>query len=379
MESARGATLVFGGQAGSEGKGAIVGYLARRYRYDVAVCTFMTNAGHTWMGDNGEKVVVQQLPMSIVSPVIKYLAVGPSSAITLEQLFKEIDLYDKQYNVSRRLIIDPRAMIIEERHREQESKGTKYIGSTMKGCGAALADKVMRSPDVKLARDIPELKRFLGDTVELVNKAADAGVGIMIEGSQGFDLDINHGIDYPQCTSRQCTPMQILADIGLDASHVTRNIAVIRSYPIRVGNIEEDGKIVGHSGSFGGKELSWQEVTERSGSPIPLEERTTVTQRVRRVFEIDYARLVRMGMITRPTDIALTFADYVDAELFGATSVYDKRGYSTSPKLDGYIDSIEGAMSVHTRNGRKPRVSLVKTGPNDGHMVDMVETEWASL
>lgn len=378
MNTAKGATVVFGGQVGSEGKGAVVGYLARRYDYAASICTFMTNAGHTYVSEDGEKVVVQQLPVAMVSPKVQILAIGPSSAITIEQLFNEIYRYDGRYSITRRLMIDPRAVIIDDTHRQIESEITKRVGSTMKGCGAALAHKVMRHPDVRLARDVRELMPFLGDTVAMVNALLDNNCGVMVEGSQGFDLDINHGIDYPECTSRQCTPMQILADCGIDASFVTRNVAVVRSYPIRVGNIVENGEQVGYSGSFGAKELTWDEVTERSGSPTRLEERTTVTQRVRRVFEMDFKRLARMAMVCRPTDIALTFADYIDARLAGERDYYTRDGHVVSEQLDAFVCGVEQEIEDYRRrSGKRPRVSMIKTGPLDSDMIDMCETEWA--
>ncbi len=57
-----GAVVVYGGQAGSEGKGAVVGYLARRHEWGAAVCSFGPNSGHTWVGDDGTKVVTHQDP-----------------------------------------------------------------------------------------------------------------------------------------------------------------------------------------------------------------------------------------------------------------------------------------------------------------------------
>jgi adenylosuccinate synthase len=366
---ARGITAVYGGQVGSEGKGAIVGYLARRYNYAAAACTFMTNAGHTWMDDD-EKIVVQQLPVGIVSPDIEHIVIGPGSAITLSQLEKEFRLYDEKYDVTRRLRIHPRAVIIDEIHKQIEGEVTKRVGSTMKGCGAALADKALRHPRVRLAQDIPYLKEFLTDTSVLLNNLIQDGRGILVEGSQGFDLDINHGIQYPNCTSRQTTPQQVVADLGLDMRDVVRNVAVTRSYPIRVGNIVEAGIEVGNSGVFGGKELTWEEVTERSGYPTPLSEVTTVTQRVRRVFEIDFARLGYMDLLTKPTDYALTFADYIDYAMAGIRGSLDS-GLRNFPKLTQFINQITQATSYGS-------VTMVKTGADDADMIHALSPSWAS-
>lgn len=371
-----GAWGVYGGQVGSEGKGAVAGYLARKYRWGAAACTFMTNAGHTFIGDDDEKVVVQQLPLGLVSDSVGLLVIGPGSAITPAQLEKELNSYDHIYGVERRLRIDPRAVIIEDHHVTTEQETIQYLASTMKGCGAALADKALRHPRVKLARDIAWLRPYLNDTADTLNDLINTGHGVLVEGSQGFDLDINHGIEYPYCTSRGTTITQVMADLGLDGKLLTRSIAVIRSFPIRVGNIEKDGARVGYSGSFGGDELSWDQVTALSGSETPLEERTTVTQRVRRVFNIDYDRLKRMSMITRPTDIALTFVDYIDNGMKGKTTQdVAGAGRLLTRKVMEMVYQIEKAVNRRTA---APKVNLFKTGPRNREVIDWLGRSWGT-
>jgi adenylosuccinate synthase len=60
--------------------------------------------------------------------------------------------------------------------------------------------------------------------------------------------------------------------------------------------------------------ITWQEVSKRSG--IPLEqllqaERTTTTNRERRVAEFDWDLLRMAATLNAPTDIALSFVDYL--------------------------------------------------------------------
>lgn len=360
-EKPRGAWVVFGGQAGSEGKGAIAGYLARKHQWGAAICTFMTNAGHTFVEGN-EKVVVQQLPMALVSKDVGWLLIGPGAAITLQQLFDEINRYDADYDVTGRLMIHPRAMIIEEQDREQERETMNHIASTAKGCGAALARKIGRGELVKLARDCPQLRQWIGDTTDVANDIINSGKGLLVEQAQGFDLDINHGVEYPYCTSRGTTPMQILADIGVDGRLVMRSIAVVRSHPIRVGNVEG-----GTSGPYGSDEISWDDVSQRAGKTV--EERTTVTQRVRRVFEMDLDRLSVMSQICRPTDIAYTFADYVDPASEGWTNKDMAEYGGLTQKLTRAIWEVEKAVR---RSTASPRVRLIKTGPNDSDIIDQL-------
>ncbi len=83
---------------------------------------------------------------------------------------------------------------------------------------------------------------------------------------------------------------------------------VCRTYPIRVANPAS-----GTSGPMG-IELKWEDIAKRSG--IPLEEllgveRTSTTKRGRRVAEFDWCLLRKATSLNGPTDIALTFADYL--------------------------------------------------------------------
>lgn len=115
---------------------------------------------------------------------------------------------------NRKIYIDSRAMIIQEKHRKIEKSNIKS-GSTFKGCGAAYADKIMRKQDVILAKEYfqsisNEFKDIIeiADTALLLNQTLD---DILIEGAQGQDLDINHGLEYPNVTSRMCKCLYLIS------------------------------------------------------------------------------------------------------------------------------------------------------------------------
>lgn len=362
-----GAVVVFGGQVGSEGKGAIVGYLARRREWGAAICNFMTNAGHSWVDDDGQKVITQQIPMSFVGPDVRRLLVGPGAAITVPVLLKELQEHDAQFSIASRLMIDPRAVIIEEHHRQDGAEHSRHRAGVGKGCGRAQAAKAMRLPGVRLAGDVREFREFLGDTVATVNSVLNSGQGVLVEGSQGFDLDLHHGDDWPFVTSRGCTPAQVCADCGVDGKMVVRSIAVVRSYPIRVGNIVESGEQVGYSGDYG-HELTWAEVASRAGlavDDLTTMERTTVSHRLRRVFEMDWDRVARMSMVCRPTEVALNFADYLDGGIRGHSSPDALRHF---PRVKDFVRMLEHAVK---RQVWAPSVTLIKTGAPDAAMIDL--------
>jgi adenylosuccinate synthase len=61
-------------------------------------------------------------------------------------------------------------------------------------------------------------------------------------------------------------------------------------------------------------EITWVELSRRSGislSKLKKTEKTSTTNRDRRVSEFDWALLRKAATLNGPTDIALTFADYL--------------------------------------------------------------------
>jgi len=335
-------TCIIGGQFGSEGKGAICGYLADRF--DVAVRVGAPNAGHTVkIGDNVWKM--RQIPVAgLVNPDI-VLCIGAAGLINLEVLKEEVK-YIK--NCRERLFIDRNAGILDKRHIEQEEdeKMNAKIGSTCEGVGAALRHKIRRDGTFKTAKDIPELKEF-ATIINVTDYLNSSNKRIMIEGTQGHALSLNHG-PYPFCTSRDILASSLLSDVGLSPFLCDEIIMVVRTYPIRVA---------GNSGPMSGKELSWEEVTKRSGSPIAITEKTTVTKRTRRVCEFDMAQVVDAANINRPTQIALTFADYIDYHDY---------------KVDTWEKLSKVTRDFVTELQRKTGafVSIIKTGPDNKDTVD---------
>lgn len=358
-------TVVLGGQAGSEGKGKIAGYLAKKDEYNVSICNFMPNAGHTWVSDEGEKVMVQQLPQAVIQEDT-VLMISAGSAIDLDTLLKEIE----KYNASDRLLIHPRAMIIEQKHKDAEAKALNRISSTLKGCGYASADKVVRAEGVMLAKDCPQLEKWvmpeMGDDINaswyaLMQDIVAKGFKVLVEAPQGFDLDINHGLEYPYCTSRQTTTTQVLADAGLPPQALAEVIAVIRPYPIRVGNVyDENGNMIGTSGGYrDSKELTWEYVAEQCGMPREeISEYTTVTGKLRRVFEPNWARLREMCFVNGVTGIALNFANYIDYNIQGKNKKED-----ITPLVETFIAKVERETGVP--------VVLVGTGAKDSDIIDL--------
>jgi adenylosuccinate synthase len=276
-------------------------------------------------------------------------------------------------NPENRLWIHERAGVITQTHREEEctTTGTKHIASTMQGCGAFLSDKIMRRKELKLARDYTELTNYMSaNFVKLQDydeksmstclvRKMQLGFTILHEGSQGFSLDINHGSHYPQCTSRGTTAVQNLADMGLPFRSVGDVYLVIRPYPIRVGNIVEDGKLIGHSGGTysGQEEMTWEQVAEAAGAPpeVMKGELTTVTKRLRRVFSFSGEQLLQAAVVNGATKIALNFANYIDWSCYGTNDYH-----SLPNKVYDFMHMCEDIAQIP--------VTIVGTGPQNDHV-----------
>jgi len=64
-------TIVLDGQAGSCGKGKICGYLSRNDYFSISTNNWSSNAGHTYVNDNGEKIIVSYLPIAMINSKFK--------------------------------------------------------------------------------------------------------------------------------------------------------------------------------------------------------------------------------------------------------------------------------------------------------------------
>jgi adenylosuccinate synthase len=228
------------------------------------------------------------------------------------------------------------------------------IGSTGQGVGAASARRIIDrgQKGVDLVRhptDIPELEGYCCDTQEILEDAYVHQVPILLEGTQGTTLSMLHG-PYPYVTSRDTTASGCLSDAGISPSRVRRIIMVCRTYPIRVGG--KSGPMVG--------EIDWDIVEARagieSGTLKPLE-KTTTTKRDRRVGEFDWVQLRRSALLNAPTDIAITFADYID--------VKNKAAYRFEQLSDEtlrFVDEVERVTGV--------RVTMVSTDFSARNVID---------
>ncbi|MDQ6770336.1 MAG: adenylosuccinate synthetase [Gemmatimonadota bacterium] len=340
-----------GGQYGSEGKGNIAAYLAPEY--EVLVRVGGPNAGHT-VYEEPQNVKFYHIPSGAMRAPEALIVLGPGSVIRPDKFFAEVA--QCQLGVGR-LFVDPQAMIIEDEDVVAETKSLKgSIGSTAQGVGFASARKLLRGalePPVRLARDVESFKPFLRPTLELLDDAFSQGKRVFLEGTQGTALSLHHG-PYPHVTSRDTTVSGCLADAGIAPSRVRRSIMVCRTYPIRVANPQ--GKT---SGAMG-EEITWEEISRRSRIPVDdlrKAEITTTTHRSRRVAEFDWKQLRQATSLNGPSDIALSFTDYL-----GIENRKSRRFEQLNQETISFVEEVERVASV--------RVSLIVTRFHYRNIID---------
>ncbi|NCW22467.1 MAG: adenylosuccinate synthase, partial [Gammaproteobacteria bacterium] len=102
------------------------------------------------------------------------------------------------------------------------------------------------------------LSSYVTDTSLLLNKALDNGDIVLLEGSQGTLLDVDHGT-YPFVTSSNPTAGGAATGSGIGPTKISKVIGIVKAYTTRVGSgpfptelFDEDGeKLRTIGGEFG--------------------------------------------------------------------------------------------------------------------------------
>lgn len=346
--------VLVGGQFGSEGKGHIAAALARNY--DLVIRVGGPNAGHTVSSETG-KYTYHQLPSGTQDFTAKIL-LGPGMTIHKESLIDEI----KDCGLTpERLCIDPQALLICDEDKSAEQTMKEEIASTASGSGAASARRIMgRSAEPpKLAKDDSDLvpftrKRhvFAGTAVDELEQCYARGDRILLEGTQGSGLSLYHG-EYPYVTSRDTNVAGCLAEAGVSPRRVRRIIMVVRTTPIRVGN-PDGGK---HTSGTIKNETDFGTIAKEANL-VPEEvikaEKTSTTKRDRRVGWFDWELFRRSCILNTPTDIALTFVDYLSEKNKSA-----RRFEQLTDDTIKFIEELEhvGQAPVSIINTRFPNLT----------------------
>lgn len=379
-------SVVVGGQFGSEGKGAVAGWVGRSAanagREVLGVRVGGPNAGHTVYGrcpkwsdhcdlcnEFGHPWALRQVPVVAVTNPESTLVIAAGSEVDLEVLMVELmDLDRAGYRATERLMVDRAATILMESHRAAEAGKDlqRRLGSTAKGIGGARADRIWREAFTAgqvAENDYPFAwpeTLDVGPTLDLMERVLAEGGHVVIEGTQGYGLGL-HTDYYPFTTSGDCRAIDFLSQAGIspwgrfsplyDSGPDLKVIVCFRPYPIRVA---------GNSGPMEG-ETSWDEL---GLSP----EFTTVTRKMRRVGDWDPglvdAAVRANGGVGPHMVLALTMGDHLIPALAGKESWYQLDSYADKD-LYNWIRASELTSEVQDAfwRGLGQGQSLVGTGP----------------
>ena len=285
------AVVLLGAQWGDEGKGKGTDLLGDRVDYVVRY-QGGNNAGHTVViGD--QKYALHLLPSGILSPNV-IPVIGNGVVIDPAVLLEEIKGLNERGIDTSKLKISTNAHLITPYHRTLDKVSERFlgkskIGTTGRGIGPAYADKINRMgirvqdlfdksilelkieaalhnknqvllkvfnrKEIKVKEVLDEylgyaeiLKPYVTDTVLLLDNALKANKNILLEGSQGTLLDVDHGT-YPFVTSSNPTAGGASTGSGIGPTKITRIIGILKAYTTRVGSgpfptelFDEDGE-----------------------------------------------------------------------------------------------------------------------------------------
>jgi len=292
------AIVLVGAQWGDEGKGKATDLLGDTVDYVVRY-QGGNNAGHTVV-IGSEKYALHLLPSGILSPNVVPV-IGNGVVIDPAVLLEEIRALDSRGINTSKLVISTNAHLITPYHRtidkvSERFLGKSKIGTTGRGIGPAYADKISRigirvqdlfdssileqklegalndknqvltkvfnRKNMAVAEILEEylayaeiLRPYVADTSLLLDKALKAGKTVLLEGSQGTLLDVDHGT-YPFVTSSNPTAGGACTGSGIGPKAITRVIGIVKAYTTRVGSgpfptelLDEDGdklRTIGH-------------------------------------------------------------------------------------------------------------------------------------
>jgi adenylosuccinate synthase len=326
-------TVIVGAFWGDEGKGKIISYLALKDMLDVCVRTGSVNAAHTvWCG--GKRYALHMVPAAFLNGKCRLL-ISAGVNMHVARFLEEVEAT----NVKNRIGVDYQTSIIEEKHSMQDktSAHLKGLGTTGWGVGPAVEERVRRT--AKIAKDIPELQRYLVDVAVEVNDAIDAGKKVLLEGTQGLMLSLFYGT-YPYVTGRDTSASAICSEAGVGPTKVDDVLVVFKAFITRVGT----GPLPG--------ELTKEEALKRGWF-----ETAAGTGRDRRSAPFSFELAKRAVMVNGATQAALTKIDCLYPDCKGV------REYDALPReAKQFIKEIEERTGIP--------VLLIGTGPEALDLID---------
>ncbi|WP_182346550.1 adenylosuccinate synthase [Tomitella gaofuii] len=273
------AIVLIGAQWGDEGKGKATDLLGGRVQWVVRY-QGGNNAGHTVVLPNGDNFALHLIPSGILTPGVGNV-IGNGVVVDPAVLLDELaGLEDRGVDTSS-LLLSADAHLLMPYHVAidkvtERFLGNKKIGTTGRGIGPCYQDKIarvgVRAADVldekiltqkveaalelknqilvkvynRRALDpqqvvddvLAQAERFrhrISDTQMTLGAALERGDNVLLEGSQGTLLDVDHGT-YPYVTSSNPTAGGAAVGSGIGPTRITTVLGILKAYTTRVGS-----------------------------------------------------------------------------------------------------------------------------------------------
>ena len=231
--------VVLGCSFGDEGKGKVVYDLLKKNKYNLCVrFNGSGNAGHT-IYENNEKFVVHQLPVGVLLNV--YNLISSDCLMDIVRLKNESEeLKEQGIKIDGRLFVSKSCHIITSDCIEYD-KQNNLIGTTGSGIGPTFSKKMLRTGKrvedytaeiESLGIKIVDMRKFWFSDFCLSNISS-----VLMEGAQGFELDINWTNNYPYCTSSMCTLAGAI-NTGISLKSIKNIYGISKIYDTYVGNMK---------------------------------------------------------------------------------------------------------------------------------------------
>ncbi len=273
------AIVLIGAQWGDEGKGKATDLLGGRVQWVVRY-QGGNNAGHTVVLPNGENFALHLIPSGILTPGVTNV-IGNGVVVDPGVLLDELQGLDDRGVDTSRLLISADAHLLMPYHVgidkvTERYMGNNKIGTTGRGIGPCYQDKIarigIRVADVldhdllaakieaalefknqvlvkiynrkafesreivdALLEQAEGFKHRIADTRLLLGRALESGDTVLLEGSQGTLLDVDHGT-YPFVTSSNPTAGGAAVGSGIGPTRITTVLGILKAYTTRVGS-----------------------------------------------------------------------------------------------------------------------------------------------
>ncbi|MBM9838078.1 adenylosuccinate synthase [Rhodococcus hoagii] len=273
------AIVLIGAQWGDEGKGKATDLLGGRLQWVVRY-QGGNNAGHTVVLPNGDKFALHLIPSGILTPGVTNV-IGNGVVVDPGVLLQELAGLEERNVDTSGLLISADAHLIMPYHVAidkvtERFLGAKKIGTTGRGIGPCYQDKIARV-GVRVADVLDEkiltqkveaalefknqvlvkiynrkaldphqvvdevltqaagFKHRIADTRLQLNLALERGETVLLEGSQGTLLDVDHGT-YPYVTSSNPTSGGASVGSGIGPTKIETVLGILKAYTTRVGS-----------------------------------------------------------------------------------------------------------------------------------------------